>query len=109
MSMHPFGEAELKNAIAARFYAVNGTHPMTADDDAYVRKWYISVEELARRAGVQPSELRRLILANRLPLPSYILTDRTQMVARARLEFSKRARGKSAPPDRFARHFEFTP
>jgi len=108
MSMHPFGEAELKNAIAARFYAVNGTHPMTADDDAYVRKWYISVEELARRAGVQPSELRRLILANRLPLPSYILTDGTQMVARDLLELPRRAGGYDELPEWFAQHFEST-
>ena len=106
--MHPFGEAELKNAIAARFYAVNGTHPMTADDDAYVRKWYISVEELARRAGVQPSELRRLILANRLPLPSYILTDGTQMVARDLLELPRRAGGYDELPEWFAQHFEST-
>jgi hypothetical protein len=108
MSMHRFGEAELKNAIAARFYAVNGTHPMTADDDAYVRKWYISVEELARRAGVQPSELRRLILANRLPLPSYILTDETQMVARDLLELPRRAGGYDELPEWFAQHFEST-
>jgi hypothetical protein len=108
MSTGPFGEAELENAIATRFYAVNGTHPMTADDDAYVRKWYISIEELARHASVQPSELRRLILANRLPLPSYILTEGTQMVARDLLELPRRAGGYNELPEWFAQHFEST-
>ena len=106
--MDPFGESDLKDAVATRFYAVNGRHPMTADDDAYAREWYISVEELAGRAGVQPSELRRLILANRLPLPSYILTDGTQMVARDLLELPRRAGGYDELPEWFAQHFEST-
>ena len=97
--MDPFGESDLKDAVATRFYAVNGRHPMTADDDAYACEWYISVEELAGRAGVQPSELRRLILANRLPLPSYILTDGTQMVARDLLELPRRAGGYDELPE----------
>jgi hypothetical protein len=108
MSMNPVAEADLRNAVAATFFAVNGRHPMTADDDAYARKWYISIEELARHAGVQASELRRLILANRLPLPSYILTDGTQMVARDLLELPRRAGGYDELPEWFAQHFEST-
>jgi hypothetical protein len=99
-------DSQLCSAVAARFYAVNGRHPMTAEDDVYVRKWYISIEELAQHAGVEASELRRLILSNRLPLPSYILTDGTQMVARDLLELPRRAGGYDELPEWFARHFE---
>jgi Family of unknown function (DUF6058) len=108
LSMNSVAEPDLRNAVAARFYAVNGRHPMTADDDGYARKWYVSIEELARDAGVQASELRRLILANRLPLPSYILTDGTQMVARDLLELPRRAGGYDELPEWFAQHFEST-
>jgi hypothetical protein len=99
-------DSQLCSAVTARFYAVNGRHPMTAEDDVYVRKWYISIEELAQYAGVEASELRRLILSNRLPLPSYILTDGTQMVARDLLELPRRAGGYDQLPEWFARHFE---
>ena len=37
---------ELASAVAARFYAVNGRHPMTPEDDAYVSEWFVPVEEL---------------------------------------------------------------
>jgi hypothetical protein len=106
MSMHPVGESDLKEAVAARFYAVNGRHPMTAADDEYARKWYVSIEELAQHAGVEASELRRLILANRLPLPSYILNDGTQMIARDLLELPRRAGGYDELPEWFAQHFK---
>jgi hypothetical protein len=76
--MTAIDDSELSSAVAARFYAVNGFHPMTAQDDVYASTWYISVEELACSAGIEPSEVRRLMLANRLPLPSYILSKGTQ-------------------------------
>jgi hypothetical protein len=99
-------ESDLRSAVAARFYAVNGRHPMTADDDAYARKWYINVEGLAQNARVETSELRRLMLANRLPLPSYILRDGTQMVARDLLELPRRAGSYEELPEWFAQQFE---
>ena len=99
-------DSQLRSAVAARFYAVNGTHPMTAEDDAYVSKWYVPLEALAERTGMQPSELRRLMLANRLPLPSYIRTDGTQMVARDLLELPRRAGGYQQLPDWFAQQFK---
>jgi hypothetical protein len=61
--MTPIDDSELRSAVATRFYAINGIHPMTAEDDAYATKWYVSVEELARSAGIEPSEIRRLMLA----------------------------------------------
>ena len=67
--------ADLAAAVAARFDAVNGRHEMTPSDDAYVSAWYVPLEELAAGSGQDAGELRRLMLANRLPLPSYIRSD----------------------------------
>jgi hypothetical protein len=101
----PVAESELRDAVAARFYAINGTHPMTPEDDAYASGWYVALETLAQNAGIPASDLRRLMLANRLPLPSYIRNDGTQMVARDLLELPRRAGGYEQLPDWFARQF----
>ena len=97
---------QLCRAIAARFYAVNGTHPMTAEDDAYASEWYVELEALAETASIPASELRCLMLANRLPLPSYIRSDGTQMVARDLLELPRRAGGYEKLPEWFGQQFE---
>jgi hypothetical protein len=99
-------DSQLRSAVAARFYAVNGTHPMTAEDDAYVSKWYLPLEALAKTVGTAVCELRRLMLANRLPLPSYIRRDGTQMVGRDLLELPRRAGGYEELPDWFAQQFK---
>jgi hypothetical protein len=92
---------ELAAAVAARFYAVNGEHEMTAEDDVYVSAWYVSLEEAAVARGLAADEVRRLMLANRLPLPSYIRSDGTQMVARDLFELLDEAGG----PDRVREWF----
>src|SRR5438093_7588827 len=75
---------------------------MTAEDDAYVSSWYVPLEELAADAGRDADEIRRLMLANRLPLPSYIRSDGTQMVARDLLELAEAAGGPDELPRWFA-------
>ena len=52
---------------------LNGVHPMTSADDAYVREHFVPVpaRELPQLA---------LMAAGRLPLPSYLLSDGTPMV-----------------------------
>ncbi len=97
--MTEIDDSQLRSAVESRFYAVNGIHPMTAEDDSYVTEWYIPLESLAQRAGVDASELRRLMLANRLPLPSYIRSDGAQMVARDLLELPRRAGGYEQLPE----------
>jgi hypothetical protein len=92
---------DLAAAVAARFYAVNGRHEMTAEDDAYVSTWYVRLEELAAAEETDADELRRLMLANRLPLPSYIRSDGTQMVACDLLALLREAGG----PDRLRAWF----
>jgi hypothetical protein len=84
---------DLAAAVAARFDAVNGRHEMTAEDDAYVSAWYVPLEELAAAEGADADELRRLMLCNRLPIPSYIRSDGTQMVARDLLALLREAGG----------------
>jgi hypothetical protein len=98
-------ESDLRTAVATRFLAVNGDHPMTAEDDAYVSEHFLSVEELAASSGVDASQLRRHILANRLPLPGYLRSDGSQMVARDVLELPERAGGVDNLPGWFASHF----
>jgi hypothetical protein len=99
-------DANLVAAVAERFYAVNGRHPMTTEDDAYVSTWYVAVEELADESSLDADEIRRLMLANRLPLPSYIHSDGTQMVARDLLELLEEAGGADRLVDWFAAHWE---
>jgi RimJ/RimL family protein N-acetyltransferase len=64
------GDDTLRQSVHDRFVAVNGDHPMTAEDDAYVRAQFVP-------ASVEAMEL---MLADRLPLPSYVLGDGTPMV-----------------------------
>jgi hypothetical protein len=97
---------QLESAIAARFAATNGDHPMTPDDDVYVSEWFTPLEELAAQAGEAADELRRLVLSNRLPLPSYIRSDGAQMMAHDLLELPRRAGGVDRLPEYFAGQFE---
>ena len=98
-------DSQLCNAVAARFYAVNGNHPMTPEDDSYVTEWYMPLEALAQTAGIDASELRRLMLADRLPILSYIRSDGTHMVARDLLELPRRAGGYEQLPEWFGHQF----
>jgi hypothetical protein len=98
--------ADLAAAVAQRFYAVNGRHEMTPEDDDYVSSWYVPVEELAADSGVDADELRRLMLANRVPLPSYIRSDGVQMVARDLLALVEAAGGADRVREWFARQWD---
>jgi RimJ/RimL family protein N-acetyltransferase len=57
-------------AVRDRFVAFNGDHPMTPEDDAYVREHFVPATP----------EAITLMLEGRLPLPSYVLSDGTPMV-----------------------------
>jgi Family of unknown function (DUF6058) len=94
--------SDLAAAVAARYYAVNGEHAMTAADDEYVSSWYVTLEDLAHSRGVDAEELRRLMLANRLPIPSYIRSDGAQMVAKDLLDLADEAGGFDQLPKWFA-------
>lgn len=64
------GDDTLKQSVHDRFVAVNGDHPMTAEDEAYVRDSFVAATP----------EAMRLMLDGLLPLPSYVLADGTPMV-----------------------------
>jgi uncharacterized protein DUF6058 len=93
---------DLAAAVTARFLAVNGSHPMTPEDDAYVDEWFAPLEAVA----TDVDEARRLMLANRLPLPGYLRSDGTQMVPRDLLALTERAGGAELLPAWFASRFD---
>jgi len=78
---------------------------MTTEDDAYVSSWYTSLEELADSRARDVDELRLLMLANRLPLPSYIRSDGAQMVAKDLLDLLDAAEGSDDLPEWFAKQW----
>ncbi len=68
--------SEATQALRARYLAVNGDHAMTAEDDVYVCSHFVPLS--ARHVLA--------VLAGRLPLPSYYLSDGTAMVRRDHAE-----------------------
>ncbi|MEV7684321.1 DUF6058 family natural product biosynthesis protein [Streptomyces bungoensis] len=73
-------ETGLKLQLAERFREVNGDHPMTDADDAYVSAQFISLEELCAIQGSDSDAVRRLMLGQRLPIPGYLRSDGAEMV-----------------------------
>ncbi|MEU9129331.1 DUF6058 family natural product biosynthesis protein [Kitasatospora sp. NPDC048540] len=73
-------DSDLKQQLAARFVEVNGVHPMTEADDAYVSGQFIALEELCAAPGHSADATRRLMLAGLLPLPGYLRSDGAEMV-----------------------------
>ncbi|WP_414079781.1 DUF6058 family natural product biosynthesis protein [Streptomyces sp. CL7] len=76
----PVPETDLKQRLAERFREVNGDHPMTAADDAYVSAQFVVLEELCAVHGRDADAVRRLMLEGRLPLPGYLRSDGAEMV-----------------------------
>ena len=63
--------------VLQAYRAVNGDHPMTAADDAYVRAYFSEVPDVPKF----PRELLWDLMSDGLlPLPSYVLSDGTPMV-----------------------------
>ncbi|MGW0543712.1 DUF6058 family natural product biosynthesis protein [Streptomyces griseoincarnatus] len=73
-------QTDLKQQLAQRFREVNGDHPMTDADDAYVTAQFVTLEELCAVRGRDADAVRRLMLDGRLPLPGYLRSDGAEMV-----------------------------
>ena len=58
--------------VRDRFREVNGDHPMSPEDDCYVRTRFVEVPD--------PGTTLDAMVSGRLPLPSYLLADGTPMV-----------------------------
>ncbi len=71
---------DLAARVAAKFTKVNGEHPMTPADDAYVDEYFADLATVCRRRPETPDEVRGEMLAGRLPLPGYLRTGGTEMV-----------------------------
>lgn len=71
---------DLKTAVAARFRQINGDHPMTEADDAYVSDWFRTLDEVCEGRAETPDGLRARMLAGELPLPGYLRSDGAEMV-----------------------------
>ena len=69
-----------QEAVRQRYLELNGTHPMTAADDAYVTRQYRVLGELCRETGHDVDEVRGWMLDGRLPMPSYLRSDGAEMV-----------------------------
>ena len=96
------GDDALTDRVAAvrdRFVAVNGDHPMTPEDDAYVREHFVPAT----------SEAMGLMLDGLLPLPSYVLSDGTLMVPGAHGELAEVAGGLDRLHDWFVAFWEEDP
>ncbi|MFF9260936.1 DUF6058 family natural product biosynthesis protein [Streptomyces longwoodensis] len=76
----PVPETDLKRQLVERFQEVNGDHPMTDADDAYVSAQFVALEELCAVHGREADAVRRLMLQQRLPLPGYLRSDGAEMV-----------------------------
>lgn len=72
---------------------------MTAADIAYVRANYLPLEEACAGRSETPDEVRRLVAEAKLPKPSYVLPDGTEMVPADYFELADAGRQE------FARRF----
>jgi hypothetical protein len=95
----------LAAAVSARFRAINGDHPMTEADDAYVNRTHITLDELCADRTETADDVRADMLAERLPLPSYLRTDGTEMVPTDYFRLADEAGGVEPLPTWFARHW----
>ncbi len=73
-------ETDPKQQLVQRFKEVNGDHPMTDADDAYVSAQFVALEDLCAVHGREADDVRRLMLGQRLPLPGYLRSDGAEMV-----------------------------
>ncbi len=96
---------ELRRRVAARFREVNGDHPMTAADDAYVSAQFVPLDELCAATGRDADDVRRLMLARRLPLPGYLRSDGAEMVPRDLFALAGRAGGVDLLEGWFVAHW----
>ncbi|MBT2367112.1 hypothetical protein J7E88_17810 [Streptomyces sp. ISL-10] len=85
-----------QDELAEHFSRINGDHPMTPADDAYVTAQFAELEELCAAEGHDPGSVRRTMLAGLLPLPGYLRSDGAEMVPRDLFALTERAGG----PDR---------
>ncbi|MFF2324945.1 MULTISPECIES: DUF6058 family natural product biosynthesis protein [unclassified Streptomyces] len=98
-------DTALKQQLAERFREVNGDHPMTDADDAYVSAQFVSLEELCAVHGRGSDTVRRLMLGQGLPLPGYLRSDGAEMVPADLFALADEARGVDVLEAWFTAHW----
>ncbi|WP_055601491.1 DUF6058 family natural product biosynthesis protein [Streptomyces aureus] len=96
----------LVRRIAERFREVNGDHPMTGADDAYVTAQFVPLEALCASLGRDSDAARRLMLGRLLPLPGYLRSDGAEMVPRDLFRLTEAAGGSERLHAWFTSHWE---
>lgn len=91
--------------MATRYREVNGAHPMSAADDDYVNRWFVTLDSVCAGRAETPEDVRAGMLAGRLPLPSYLRSDGAEMVPADLLDLADDAGGVDRLPDWFTRHW----
>lgn len=95
----------LKQWVAQRYRQVNGDHPMTEADDAYVSAQFAVLDELCAGRGYDADEVRRLMRNRRLPLPGYLRSDGAEMVPVDLFALAEQAGGADALEAWFTGHW----
>lgn len=95
----------LRQALSDRFREVNGEHPMTAEDDAYVSAQFVVLDELCAAHGRDADDVRRLMLDRQLPLPGYLRSDGAEMVPADLFALAERAGGPGLFEGWFTAHW----
>ncbi|WP_318211511.1 DUF6058 family natural product biosynthesis protein [Streptomyces sp. SJL17-1] len=96
----------LVRKIAERFREVNGDHPMTAADDAYVTAQFVPLETLCASLGRDADAARQLMLGRLLPLPGYLRSDGAEMVPSDLFRLAEAAGGPERLHAWFTAHWE---
>jgi hypothetical protein len=95
----------LQEQVWARFVEVNGSHPMTPEDDTYVSTYFCTLSAVAAARSLSADDVRSSMLAGRVPLPSYLRSDGTEMVHADLLDLGDLAGGLSLLPAWFQAQF----
>ena len=69
-----------REELRQRYLEINGDHPMSEADDAYVTRQFRVLEELCAEQDREVEAVRRLMLDGGLPMPGYLRSDGAEMV-----------------------------
>ncbi|MFD7321619.1 DUF6058 family natural product biosynthesis protein [Streptomyces sp. NPDC059875] len=97
---------DLRRLLADRFRAVNGDHPMTSADDAYVTSQFTALGDVCAAQGRDVDETRRQMLDGLLPLPGYLRSDGTEMVPTSLFLLAEEAGGPDRLRSWFTAHWD---
>jgi Family of unknown function (DUF6058) len=93
----------LAGVVRARYFAENGSagYPLAPADVAYLERAFVTLDAICVGRSQTPDELRQAMLDGRLPRPTYLLDDGTELVPVAYLALADAAGGVDALPAAF--------